>query len=311
MAALPLLCIALAVPPAAESGAATPNVVVVLIDDLGWADFSCFHGEAGIGDRPNAAETPNIDALASEGLRFGRFYVNSPICSPSRAALTTGLYPQRVRITSYLDNRRNDARRGVADWLDPAVATLPRLLKNAGYRTGHLGKWHLGGQRDVGDAPLIPEYGFDASLTNFEGLGPRVLPLLNKYDGSPPRKHFGNSADLGRGPVTFTNRDEVTAAFVTAAVEFIDGAAAAGEPFYVNLWPDDVHTPLFPPKGRRGDGSRADSLQGRAGKHGRAARPAVRPGDRRPGAAGEHADPRLLRQRPGAGGRVGRAAAGL
>ena len=259
---LPALLAAALLSPTVAAADGPPNVVVVFIDDLGWADFSCFHGEAGIGPRPGAARTPNIDRLAAEGVRFGRFYVNSPICSPSRCALLTGQYPQRWDIESYLDGRANNAARGVADWLDPNAPTLPRTLKAAGYRCGQFGKWHLGGQRDVGDAPAIAEYGFDASLTNFEGLGPRVLPLLNKYDGSPPRKHFGNSADLGRGPVTFLNRDEVSAAFVTAAVEFIDEAEAAGEPFYVNLWPDDVHTPLFPPADRRGDGSKRALYKG-------------------------------------------------
>ena len=257
----PFLLAAALVPAAvgSEPDPPRPNVVVVFIDDLGWGDFSCFADRPGVTRR---ATTDNIDALAAGGLRFGQFYVNAPICSPSRAAITTGLYPQRVRITSYLDNRRNNARRGTSDWLDPAVPTLPRLLKSAGYRTGHFGKWHLGGQRDVGEAPLIPAYGFNATLTNFEGLGPRVLPLLNAYDGSEPRKHFGRSADLGRGPVEFMNRDRITAAFVDRAVEFIDAATAAGEPFYLNLWPDDVHTPLFPPAGRRGDGSKSDLYEG-------------------------------------------------
>ncbi len=68
-----------------------PNIVMVLIDDMGWADLSCFGG--------TAVKTPHIDQLASEGLRFHNFYVNSPICSPSRTALTTGHYPARHRIT--------------------------------------------------------------------------------------------------------------------------------------------------------------------------------------------------------------------
>ena len=263
--AAPLLLAAALVAPGAPPDP-PPNVIVVLIDDMGWADWSCFHNRGdvvpAIAARPAEAYTPQIDRLAAEGLRFGRFYVNSPICSPSRTALTTGQYPQRWSITSYLDNRRNNRRRGVANWLDPAAPTLPRMLNRAGYRVGHFGKWHMGGQRDVGEAPLIPAYGFDASLTNFEGLGPRVLPLLNAHDGSPPRKHFGNSADLGLGPVEFMNRDEISAAFVEGAVEFIDACQAAGKPFYVNLWPDDVHTPLFPPAAKRGDGSKGELYRG-------------------------------------------------
>ena len=92
-------------------------------------------------------------------------------------ALTTGQYPHRWRITSYLDDREQNERRGIAQWLDPAAPTLPRALQAGGYATGHFGKWHMGGQRDVADAPPIEAYDVDASLTNFEGMGAKLLPL--------------------------------------------------------------------------------------------------------------------------------------
>jgi arylsulfatase A-like enzyme len=145
---------------------AQPNFIMVFIDDMGWGDFSCF------GNRD--AKTPNVDRMAAEGIRFSQFYVNSPICSPSRCALMTGQYPQRWRITSYLNNRRDNERRGVTNWLDPKAPTLARLLQQNGYVTGHFGKWHLGGQRDVDDAPPIKAYGFHETLTNFEGMGPKL-----------------------------------------------------------------------------------------------------------------------------------------
>lgn len=232
----------------AGPAARAPNLVMLLIDDLGWADFSCFGN--------TSARTPNIDRLAAEGLRFTQFYVASPICSPSRAGLSTGQYPQRWRITSYLSNRAENDARGMAQWLDPAAPMLARQLRAAGYATGHFGKWHLGGQRDVGEAPLITEYGFDASLTNFEGLGPRVLPLLDAHDGRPPRLHALGSDRLGRGEIIRQDRAEVTVTYTTAALAFIRKAAAAGQPFYVNLWPDDVHSPFFPPAARRGNGAK-------------------------------------------------------
>jgi arylsulfatase A-like enzyme len=234
--------------PSSAQPSTPPNIVLVLIDDMGWGDLSCFGAKDVV--------TKNIDRLARAGLRFEHFYVNSPICSPSRVALSTGQYPQRWRITSFLENRASNTKRGMAQWLDPQAPMLARLLKQAGYATGHFGKWHMGGQRDVGEAPLIQEYGFDESLTNFEGLGPRVLPLCDAEDGQPPRKYALGSDTLGHGPITWQDRSRVTQSYVAAAVSFIDKAQAARKPFYVNVWPDDVHSPFFPPKGQRGDGQK-------------------------------------------------------
>ena len=217
-----------------------PNVIVVFIDDMGWSDLSCYRG--------TRTKTENIDALADEGIRFHNFYVNSPICSPSRVALSTGQYPQRWLISSYLAKRSLNNERGMAQWLNPEAPMLARELKKSGYATGHFGKWHMGGQRDVGEAPLITEYGFDESLTNFEGLGPRVLPLKDAYNGKPVRKHDLGSGNLGRGPIRWEDRSVVTAAFVDDAINFIEHAQQEKKPFYINLWPDDVHSPFFPPE---------------------------------------------------------------
>ncbi|QDV24880.1 sulfatase-like hydrolase/transferase [Aureliella helgolandensis] len=225
-----------------------PNVITVLIDDMGWQDLSCFGGQD--------VETKHLDRLAEEGLRFTNFYVNSPICSSSRTALTTGNFPARHRITSYLARRELNESRGMAQWLDAGVATLPRMVSEAGYATGHFGKWHMGGQRDVGDAPLITEYGFDASLTNFEGLGPRILPLCDAFDGTEPKRHDLGSAKLGRGPIEWQDRSTITQRFVDRALEFIDESVAQQQPFYINVWPDDVHSPFFPPQALRGDGAK-------------------------------------------------------
>ncbi len=239
---------------AAEVPPSRPNFIFVLIDDMGYADLSCY-GQKQV-------ETPHIDRLASEGIRFTQFYVNSPICSPSRTAFTTGQYGARWRITSYLAARAENERRGMAQWLDPKAPTLARMLQQAGYATGHFGKWHMGGQRDVGEAPLIAEYGFDQSLTQFEGLGERILPLLDAFDGQPARRYALGSDQLGRGPITWMDRSQVTGAFVARALQFIRQAEEAGKPFYVNVWPDDVHSPFFPPKALRGDGSKRELYLG-------------------------------------------------
>ena len=215
-----------------------PNIVLVFIDDMGWSDFSCFGN--------TDAQTKNIDSLASEGICFEQFYVNSPICSPSRVAISTGQYPQRWKISSYLAHRELNKQRGIANWLDPKAPMLAKSLQQAGYATGHFGKWHMGGQRNVGDAPLITEYGFDQSLTNFEGLGPRLLPLVRTPQKPEFRKIWQDSEKLGRGEVLWTDRAKITKGFTEASVNFIRKAQKENKPFYINLWPDDVHSPFFP-----------------------------------------------------------------
>ncbi|MGB2560966.1 MAG: sulfatase-like hydrolase/transferase [Akkermansiaceae bacterium] len=229
-----------------------PNIILVFIDDMGWADFSCFGNKD--------AATPHIDALAVEGIAFEQFYVNSPVCSPSRVSISTGTYPQRWLIKSYLASRGKNKAFGMANWLDPKAPMLARSLKEAGYATGHFGKWHMGGQRDVTDAPAITEYGFDASLTNFEGLGAKLLPMTKTPDGKIG-KIWQDAQRLG-GPVTWMQRSEITAGFVDASIKFIKKARQEGKPFYINVWPDDVHSPFWPLVEKWGDGSKRDKYLG-------------------------------------------------
>lgn len=208
-----------------------PNIVLIFIDDLGYGDF----GVTGNTQVP----TPNIDRLAREGTLFSRFYVNSPICSPSRVAITTGTYPSRWGIHSFLNSRERNRARGMADWLDLSAPTLARTLQSAGYATGHFGKWHMGGGRDVGDAPLITEYGFDESLTSFEGLGDRYL-----WPDNAPNGLNQQSADLGRGEIRWTEKHEMTRHYVDRAIDFM--GRHRDQPFYINLWPNDVHDEHLP-----------------------------------------------------------------
>jgi arylsulfatase A-like enzyme len=224
-----------------------PNIITILIDDLGWGDFSCFGNKD--------ASTPNMDRLAAEGLRFEQFYTASPICSPSRVGLSTGQYPQRWRISSYLNNRDENTARGMAHWLDPKAPMMSRMFHNAGYSTGHFGKWHMGGQRDVDEAPPITSYGFDVSLTNFEGMGPKLLPLTLKPGEGKPGRIWADAERLGH-PVTWMQRSQITTGFMDAALKFIELSVRDKKPFFVNLWPDDVHSPFWPPVDQWRDGKR-------------------------------------------------------
>ena len=212
---------------AAPSRDDRPNVVFIFVDDLGYGDLSCT-GNVDI-------QTEAIDRLAAEGIRFTNFYVNSPICSPSRVAVTTGQYPSRHLIHSFLNNRERNRERGMRDWLDPSAHCVARAFQEAGYATGHFGKWHMGGGRDVGDAPPPRAYGFDESLVSFEGLGDRVLPPGDLSD---------QSEALGRGRIEHAPKHELTSIYVDHAIDFIERHRDG--PCYVHLWLNDVHDPFQP-----------------------------------------------------------------
>ncbi len=206
----------------AEPRPAKPNILVIFIDDMGFADPSCFGNPL--------IKTPHIDQLAAEGIKLTNFYVNSPICSASRVALTTGQYQGRWKIHSFLNTRAGNANRGMADYLDPTAPTTAKKLKAAGYATGHFGKWHMGGGRDVDDAPLPQAYGFDESLVAFEGLGDRLISNPNGIE---------KARALGHGKIIPCERWEKMQIQTDRTIDFIrrhqDG------PFYVRLFPNDVH----------------------------------------------------------------------
>lgn len=205
-----------------------PNVVVILIDDMGYGDLSCY------GD--TVVKTPNIDALAQRGVRFTNFYVNSPICSPSRVALNTGTYPMRHKIHSYIASSKQNRDRAMADYLDPQVQTLARTLHQNNYKTGHFGKWHMGGGRDLGNVPFPTEYGFDKSLVSFEGIGDRIL--------FPGDDLCEQSSKLGKGKIIWAPKHKSTSIYVDSALTFI--SKCGNVPFYINLCPNDVHDPHLP-----------------------------------------------------------------
>lgn len=212
---------------AEESKGEKPNIVVIFIDDMGFADPSCFGNPL--------IKTPNIDRLAADGIKLTNFYVNSPICSASRVALTTGQYQGRWKIHSFLNTRAGNANRGMADYLDSAAPTTAKKLKAAGYATAHFGKWHMGGGRDVDDAPLPQAYGFDESLVSFEGLGDRIISNA---------KGLERARALGHGNVIPCERWQRMQIQTDRTIDFIRRHRYA--PFYVRLFPNDVHDAHVP-----------------------------------------------------------------
>jgi arylsulfatase A-like enzyme len=136
-------------------GADRPNVIVLLADDLGQTGVGCYGSDL--------HETPNIDRLAKQGVKFTDAYAACTVCSPSRAALMTGKYPARLRVTDWIAGQfRPYAKLMIPEWtkrLEHEEVTIAEALRAAGYRTGHVGKWHL---NDGVDRP--EEHGFDSVM---------------------------------------------------------------------------------------------------------------------------------------------------
>ncbi|MFM1556472.1 MAG: sulfatase-like hydrolase/transferase [Limisphaerales bacterium] len=153
-------------------------------------------------------KTPNIDRLAKEGTDFHRFTVASGVCSPSRTAVMTGHFPARYNIDGHFAWVPSNAKRNMPDWLDPNAPLLSRFLKSGGYATAHFGKWHLANDM-IPDAPFPSEYGFD------------------EYGA------FNCS-----GPQMYVHDD------VKSAIPFIEKSQASGNPFFINLWIHEPHTPF-------------------------------------------------------------------
>lgn len=216
---LPVLAAAATLPGKAQTGRELPpNIIIVLTDDMGYGDIGTYGGKF--------IPTPNIDRMAEEGLKFDRYYSASPISSASRCGLITGMHPGKWHITSYLQTRAGNKSAEMADYLDPEAPTLPKAMQSAGYKTGHFGKWHLGGGRDVTDAPPFRLYGYDEYNSTYESPDPDPLLTATNWIWSP------------EDSISRWNR---TAYFVDKTLDFLN--RHRGEPCFVNLWPDDMHTP--------------------------------------------------------------------
>jgi arylsulfatase A-like enzyme len=211
-----------------------PNVVLFVVDDMGWTDSGAYGS--------TYYETPHIDALAQAGTMFTDAYAASPLCSPTRASLLTGKYPARLGVTapdghlygpddlppypeSAPPNRRMISPQSRRH-LPPGEPTLAATLRDAGYRTGHFGKWHLGAPKRH-----WPERrGFDVA---FHGVP----------DPGPPRPHgYWSPYSFKRGTITpGPDGEHMTDRLAEEAVHFI--ADNAQGPFFLNLWHFAVHGP--------------------------------------------------------------------
>jgi arylsulfatase A-like enzyme len=204
-----------------------PNIIVILTDDMGFSDIGCYGGKF--------APTPNIDRMAKEGVRFTQYYSSSPICSASRTGILTGMAPARWNITSYLHEKAENKKCEQADFLVASAPSIARTLKEAGYATGHFGKWHMGGGRDVTEAPGFSAYGFDEHASTWESPDPDPLLTATNWIWSKDDS---------------IKRWDRTAYFVDRTLDFLK--RHKDKPCFVNLWPDDVHTPWVPSQERLG-----------------------------------------------------------
>lgn len=207
-----------------------PNILFIFADDWGYGDLGCY-------GHPDL-KTPNLDKLASEGTKFKQFHVTSGVCSPSRCSVITGHYPARHRVHGHFARYDLNESRDMPNWLDPDIYTLPALLQDAGYRTAHYGKWHLGGGGGIHghpDAPMPEKYGYDDTRV-WNGNG----PTWHGTEHWPFALHMDVDMDF------LPHSSELS---VNEAINFI--SQDSEKPFFVNLWLWAPHTPLVPTEEQR------------------------------------------------------------
>jgi arylsulfatase A-like enzyme len=215
---------------------ARPNIIIILVDDMGWSDIAPYGGEI---------PTPNLDALAAHGVRFTQFY-STPRCSPTRASLLTGLYPHQAGM-GHLDNVIREGSVGTTGRLNERSVTIAEVLHAAGYFTAMSGKWHLGQQN--GSPPW--QRGFERSLSlraggmyfpnqNFQGGGDELTRRAQEplyLDGTP----------TPRDAPVFGKNWYATSLWTDFGLKFIDEARKANKPFFLYLPYNAPHFPLMAP----------------------------------------------------------------
>ncbi len=205
-----------------------PNILFIFTDDWGYGDLGCYGN--------TEVMTPNIDKLAAEGTRFTQFHVASGVSSPSRTAVITGQYPARHRVHGHFAPNVQNEKRGMPNWLQLEGNTfMPQLMKDAGYTTAHIGKWHLGGGGEPnGDlnAPVPTEYGYDMSRV-WNGNGPT-------WNGD---QKWETTRYMDSDTLWCQTSNRIA---VDETLAFLKENKDGGKPMFVNLWIKDPHTPLHP-----------------------------------------------------------------
>lgn len=194
-----------------------PNIIFILIDDMGWSDLGCYGSQY--------YETPNIDKMAQEGILFDNAYAACPVCSPTRASILTGKYPARVKVTDWIGahTRGKLIDANYIKWLPLEEKSLAKTLNEGGYSTWHVGKWHLGTKK------YYPEnHGFDVNIGGC-------------HLGHPSNGYFSpyNIENLSDG----LDGEYLTDRLTDESINLIKNRDE-NKPFFLNLWHYAVHTPI-------------------------------------------------------------------
>jgi len=200
-----------------------PNIILILADDLGYSDLSCYREQVSVTDvQLSTSQTPNIDLLAEKGMRFSDFYAGAAVCSPSRGALLTG---------------RNCTRLGIYNWiptnspmhLRSEEVTIPELLKQKNYQTGHFGKWHLTSEGQ--NQPLPNDQGFDYSFYAYNNARP---------SHENPENYFRNGVAMGK------MEGYACHIVVGEALGWLENRNKEN-PFYMSIWFNEPHEKVAAP----------------------------------------------------------------
>ncbi len=214
---------------AAHAGA-SPNIVLILADDLGWADLALYGSDL--------HDTPNLDRFAAGAVRFTNAYAASPVCTPTRASILTGKYPARLQMTIWSEGARGNPprRKLVHAFSRPDLpleeVTIAEVLHDAGYVTAHIGKWHLG------NSDYYPEVqGFDINIGGTHWGAPQSF--FYPYRGT---RHFDHWPRYVPGLHWGDGGEYLTDRLTDEAITVIEEAGR--RPFFLSLWYHTVHTPI-------------------------------------------------------------------